>query len=251
MNTFRKLYVPVGKVAVAKNSTIDKLKATINKCVSQADLPLQTIKDTDLHKEIDELINHMGILNSTNPVEYNNLYTYIKEAFANTPIKLNTVGGKIAGCTKGGLNTCSPQCAGSIKPHYSEGGAPCVDHVLTMHGQKDIRIIHRGGQTSSSCKLYLIDVPRETLTKNILRNIRDAVHVNTMTVISYSTKDDSHSESTLYESEDIEAIIADSCGENGCANKKNKESGYSWWWIVILLLVIIFIILILCCVCRN
>lgn len=251
MNSFRKLYMPVGKVAVAKNSTIDKLKATINKCASQADVPLQTIKDTDLHREIEELINHMSILNSTNPVEYNNLYSYIKEVFADTPIKMNTVGGRIAGCTKGSLNTCNPQCAGSIKPHYNEGGAPCVEHVLTMHGKKDVRIIHRGGQTSRSCKLYLIDIPRETLNKETVRIIRDNVGIDTMTVIAYSTQGESHSESTLYESEDIEAIIADCCGEDGCEKKKHKESGISWWWAILLLIIILVVILLFCCFCRK
>jgi len=251
MNSLRKLYIPVSKVSVAKNSTIDKLKATIDKCVIHADTPIHAVKDTELQKEMDELLNQMAILNSTNQVQYSNLYSYIKESFAGVPVKMHTVGGRVAGCTKGDLNTCNPQCAGSIKPHYSEGGAPCAESVLTMHSKKDIRIIHRGTQTSRSCKLFLIDIPRDMLTKQTVKTIKDNLGVDTMSVIVYTTQNDGHTEELIYDSENIDDIMSRCCGENGCANRKPKESGFNWWWLIILLIILIVLVILFCCFCRK
>ena len=69
MNSVRKLYTPASRVTVAKNSTRDKLKAIINKCVAQADTPIHVVRNVELGSEIDQLIDHMSIMSSTNVAE--------------------------------------------------------------------------------------------------------------------------------------------------------------------------------------
>lgn len=238
---------------VSKDETARKrsteFREKISKFAVVHTLPLKLLGAED-RGLLTEVVNTMK--DAEGKPEYTELYSIIADVFGKVrdPIKAETIGSLLAGCSKSYSNSCNVLCATSIQAPPSMGGAPCEYSVIYCSKKSEFQVT-RGTAVRSKAILYVIDLDESAMSLNEYKLLQQ----HGIEELNFYTTDAAGN--TLKSVTDgkfvkITDLIAKCGGDNTNKScKKEQPCGFRWGWIIFVLLLLLVIGFLIYYFCRS